>query len=426
MARRSLKIAAIFALAAGVVYSVTACAKRDVYLVSGHSTAGVGGSGGSTSVSPMDGGHVRPPSHLDSGKPSSTGGRSAVADSGEPDASEACVTTRTSQIPQPLGVYIIIDQSYSMLANWTEVSQGLQQFIAGSDELGGVSIGIQYYAISPSSSTQPYGDIVCQLKTYQTPDVQMKALPENQDALFNSIANHGPASLNTLLNTLSLALQFKYESPIDAAIGGAIQGARDWMMATSQDHAGEHPAAVVLLVTNGVASTTASPTCMPSTEKAGLAAEAGVMNGPSVPTYVLAVGGQNADLDHIALMGGTLAAYPVIKGGAGMSSADVLVNLIHIRQAFLPCDISISSTDPDLANGTLNVELDQPGMPRQRYGRVASVMDCSNTANPGEWYVDTTATETKVRLCRTTCESARARPDATLDIVHGCKTTVIQ
>jgi hypothetical protein len=363
----------------------------------------------------------KPAHHEDAGVVRATGGArgTRAPDAAPYDAGDlACETTRTAQVPQQLGVYMLVDQSTAMLAQWAAVSNGLQTFIAGSDEaLGGVSIGIQYYAISPPlSGTPAYSDIVCLSQTYATPDVAINPLPMNQPPLFDSINLHGPTSLAQLLSKLSLLVQFKNESPIDTAILGAIAGARDWVNMAAT----EHRAAVVLLVTNGVASTTDSPNCMPSVEKAADAAESGVLNDPGVPTYVLAVGGPNTDLDQIAFKGGTNKAYPVTNG------TDVLTNLVQIRQAFLPCDVAVSVTDQDLISGKLNVELNDPSKPSPvRYGRVADVMACSSSASPGEWYVEGTGLDAKVRLCPSTCEAARAVPGANLDIVHGCKTTVV-
>ncbi|HVW29327.1 MAG TPA: hypothetical protein VHC69_28365 [Polyangiaceae bacterium] len=410
MARRSLS-----ALALGAALFASACETRSVFLVPRATESG--GGGGATVIHVGDAGRAKPP-HKDAGVMPASGGSSSAPDSGptEDSGDLACVTTRAPQVPQPLGVYMIIDQSYAMLAQWAAVSAGLQTFISGSDELGGVSIGIQYYAISPPASATPaYSDIVCLPETYETPDVPMAALPMNQQPLLDSINLHGPTSLAQLLSKLSLLVQFKNESPIDAAILGATQRARDWVT----ENGSQNPAAVVLLVTNGVASSTDSPNCMPSVEKAALAAEAGLINGPSVSTYVLAVGGPNSDLDQIAMNGGTSHAYPVTSG------SDVLTNLIQIRQAFLPCDVTVSVTDQDLAQNKLNVELREAGKSPVRYGRVASADACSASASPGEWYVEGTGADTKVRLCPSTCEAVRLLPDATLDVVHGCKTTVI-
>jgi len=407
----------VLALAAAAAVGLGACETRSVFLVPRASV----GAGGASIIHVGDAG-AKHPLHGDAG----AGGASAGS-GGKPakdatvptlDAGDvSCVATRNQQIPQPLGVYVVIDQSNAMLQQWDMVSAGLQDFIRGSDELGGISVGIQYYALSPRPAPPSYLDIVCKWDSYETPDVQIGLLPTNQQPLLDSIAIHGPLSLTQLISKLSLTLSLVSESPIDAAIQGAVQGARDWLK--KPENVGKQPAAAVLLVTNGVASALNSPNCMPTAEKAANAALTGSSSDPVVPTYVLGVGGPNEDLNHIAYAGGTNAAYPVTAG------ADVLANLLNIRQAFLPCDVSISATDQDLTGGKLNVELDEAGKTPERYGRVENALACSPVAPPGEWYVEGTGSDAKVRLCPSTCDAVHRVKDATLDVVHGCQTTFI-
>jgi hypothetical protein len=277
-------------------------------------------------------------------------------------------------------------------------------------------MGIQYYALSPVLlPAEPYLSTVCMPESYVTPDVAIDPLPMNQQKLLDSINIHGPTSLKQLFDKLTLT--FANESPIDSALQGAIEGARKW----ATDNASLHPAAAVLLVTNGIAKNTDSPTCLPTREKAMAAAAAGLTGKPSIPTYVLGVGGPSSDLNDIAFSGGTDSAYPVANGG------NVLDALIKIRQVVLPCDVTVSpSEEEELGRGVLNVDLQPPNESPSRYGRVKSVSDCSEMPSRGEWYVEGTGTETKVRLCPSTCEAARNVPKATLDVVHGCPTTYIQ
>lgn len=404
--------------------SLVACATRDVFLVPRGMSGG--GAGGQITVLPRHDGGPKPPHHVESGTPPPDAD-SPETDSGDaPDVgSTACETTRTAQSPQPLGVYVLVDQSYAMLTQWDAVSAALKTFIGGGDELGGVSMGIQYYALSPVLlPAEPYLSTVCKSESYVTPDVDILPLPMNQQPLLDSITIHGPTSLKQLFDKLTLT--FANESPIDSALQGAIEGARDWAV----QYASMRPAAAVLLVTNGIAKDTESPTCLPTREKAMAAAAAGLAGKPSIKTYVLGVGGPSSDLNDIAFSGGTDKAYAVTSGvntgGAGTES-DVLNELIKIRQVVLPCDVTVSpSEEEELGRGVLNVDLKPPTEPTSRYGRVKSVSDCSEMPSRGEWYVEGTGTQTKVRLCPSTCEAARNVAGATLDVVHGCPTTYIQ
>jgi hypothetical protein len=406
----------------------TACETRDVFLVPKGVSAGTGGN---IIVLPgADGGKKRP-AHADS---SMEPDASPEADSGADATSMACETTRNPQVPQPLGVYVLVDQSYAMLSQWDSVSAALKTFIGGGDELGGVSMGIQYYAISPPPPippvppdppvlTEPYLTMACKSDSYVDPDVDILPLPMNQDAIIGSLTDHGPTSLKQFLDKLGLTLTFAAtESPIDAAIQGAIEGARTWASNWTKDHPMSNPAAAVLLVTNQIATATESPTCMPTREKAMAAAAAGFSGNPSIPTYVLAVGGPSSDLNDIAFHGGTNSAHAVTNG------VTLLDALIGIRKVVLPCDVKLSaSEEQELAQGKLNVDLHDPNTgSSSRYGRVENALDCSETPGRGEWYVEGPGQDTKVKLCPSTCEAARRLLKATLDVVHGCPTTYIR
>jgi hypothetical protein len=304
-----------------------------------------------------------------------------------------------------------------MLQQWQSVSDALQMFITESSELGGVSVGIQYYEMDPQPPPADlYVDTVCKWESYQVPNVMIGALPMNRDPLLASIMDHGPLSLKTLFNNLTISLMFLSESPIDAALQGAVQGARDW----ATMNAAIHPAAAVLLVTNRVPTAADSMKCMPSRDKAMAAAATGLVMAPLVPTYVLGIGPKNPDLDAIAQAGGTEMSY------TAPLADDVLNALLSIRQKVLPCDVTVSVSEQDLAQNKLNVELSAPGKPSERYGRVKTVADCSATSGRGEWYVEGSGADARVLLCPVTCEAARMVDNATLDVVHGCPTTLIQ
>lgn len=327
----------------------------------------------------------------------------------------ACETQRTQQVPQPLGVYILVDQSNAMLQQWDSVSGALKSFISESHELGAVSIGIQYYALSPQPfPAEPYLSTVCDWQSYKLPDVAIAPLPMTRDLIQASLTNHGPTSLAQLFSKLSLALSLVDESPVDAALHGAIEGARDWVNA----NAAAQPAAAVLLVTTSIAVPPASPNCMPTREKAMASASAGITGFPPVRTYVLAVGGPNSDLNDIAFAGGTDQAFAVSNG------MGVLDALLNFRETVLPCDVAISQNEQELAAGKVNVELAPPGQTPERYGRVKSVGDCSTAPPHGEWYVEGTGPTATVHLCPSTCAAARSVPGAKLDVVLGCQTTV--
>lgn len=390
MALERLTLAGAIAVAS----SFWTCDTRTVYLVPiGASLSGAGGkvavdSGGASgsggaNVLPMDEGGV-----LDSGRP-------------------ACEKQRYPEEPQPLGVYIMVDQSTAMKSQWTSVSNALQQFIRESAQLGKVSVGIQYYALDIDAP--PFGtylNVVCQPSVYSTPRIAIAPLPGNTSALLDSIKAHDPTVFDALLQGIGL---LPTESPVDSALRGAISGARAW---TDSDGGGP-PKAVVLLVTNGIPDATASPLCKPTVANAVAAAANGL---PGISTYVLDVGPPNADLDAIAKAGGTDHAYTAANG------TDVPAALQSIREVALPCDVAVpvDAATSDL----LNVELSRPGM-KEPFGKVDGSANCSDASRKDEWYSAGSGAAATVRLCPSTCAYARSIKEATLDVVLGCKTKLI-
>jgi hypothetical protein len=379
------------------------CSTRDVYLVAAFSA-----SPRDASVTPLaEAGPVVPPP-----RDAATIGFDAASDDG---GRSRCETTRTHEQPQPLGIYMMVDQSTAMLAKWGSVASGLQSFLNKSNALGKVSAGIQYYALSPTSlGLQAYSTVVCQSDQYVIPDVPLATLPGNQLALVASITNHGPSALSQLLIAFSFGVAFASESPADGALKGAIQGARAWAAA----NAGEQARASVLLVTPGLPAANPQALCHPTLQATVAVAAEGVSGSPSVSTYVLALDGPSPDLDAIAAAGGTRASYPVTGG------SDVLAALESIRVVALPCDVAVDPTQ--LLGAKLNVEIDAPFAPRLHLGRVRSASACDPSLSAGQWYADSAASSGKLRLCPRTCESARALPGATLDVVLGCPTIVLK
>jgi hypothetical protein len=377
---------------------VVGCETRDVYLVPFgsplHVDAGHHGSGGAS------------PS-LDAGRRPHDSGVMFPPDSGRP----ACETSRYPEVPQALGVYVMVDQSSTMNPVWGAVSDALSQFIQQSGTLGEVSVGIKYYALSPGELEpgQIYQDVVCLSDSYRIPSVAIGLLPNNGAALITSIANHRPSDLSAFLRSIFLNFDIV---PTDAALTGAIAGAREWVTGNATSHA----KSVVLLVTTGVP--TVSALCQPSLEAAKLAAANGFQQAPSVPTYVLDVGAPNADLDAIAQEGGTDHAY------SAANNADMLTALQSIRELALPCEIDVSAHTASLDR--LNVEL-STDQGSTRFSRLGAGQTACDASRVDQWYLEEADTSATVRLCPNTCVNARSVQSlspATLDVVLGCRTTV--
>ncbi|HVU02193.1 MAG TPA: hypothetical protein VHE30_10585 [Polyangiaceae bacterium] len=320
----------------------------------------------------------------------------------------SCETSRYPEEPQPLGVYIMIDQSSAMGFLWPTVTGALSEFIQQSGALGKVSVGIKFFALSSADvePTQNYLDVVCQSSAYESPIVGIAPLPAAAPALLDAISKHQPSLLSAFFQTLGLAADIV---PTDAALAGAVTGAASWVT----QNAAARPKAVVLLVTNGIP--TSSIQCLPTLDTVESAAANGFTGQPSVPTYVLDVGTEHTQLNGVANAGGTDHAY------SAQSNADMLVALQSIRERALPCEIDVGAYADSLDK--LNVEL-STGDGSTRFSKLPDGQSTCDPNRNDEWYLEGTGPEARVRLCANTCVHARSVTDATIDVVLGCRTTV--
>lgn len=371
------------------------CGTREVFLVPAGSTEDASLSMREASTLAPEA-HTEPPEVGPSLKPR---GRDAG------DSGPRCETDRYHEVTQPLGVYLMVDQSSPMHDRWDSVVAALKEFITESGQLTDVSMGIQYYAISPTSSTQAFSDwqrIECDSATYAAPDVPIDPLPDNQPALFTSLGAHNPSKVWPPVLPLGIL-----DSPYNLALQGAISALRTWSKSQTK------PKLAAVLVTDGLLNF--SCPLAPSVETPQIA-EGGVSGTPSVVTYVLGVGDRTDSLNAIASAGGTDHAYLVASTAA---PADILAQLKDIRDVALPCEISVDQAH--LTQGDVNVELTVQGT-SETLSRVNGSSDCTTASTPKQWFAESPDAGGKVALCSAACTSIRTIKNATLDVVYGCPT----
>jgi len=409
--RRAVALGRIGAAASSAAFAAAmlgSCGTRDVYLV---------GSGVSME-------------HRDSGGDGRDAGQADVVtpprrnEAGADVGPVTCETRRDPEQLKPLGVYLMVDQSLAMLAFWSGVSTALQQFVADSEGLGQISVGLQYFPLPPTSSDPASS---CEFLQYATPDARIDDPSGNMSLLADSLARHGP----------SLQQLFLHDRPADAALRGAIVGDRSWILQAPA----EERVAIALLVTTPLPSSSDPPdllaTCHPTFEdvipvaRAGIegwpvasVADAGLPDAgpgrlPAVPTYVLGIGtASDPGLDTIATAGGTVSAYD-----AGVSDSKAILDALRaIRQSALPCDVAVSPGD--ILSTDINLELSKPDGSRETLYRVPSAADCGGQGEVvrGQWYPEDRGRGPRARLCPTTCAEARAMQGSTVDVVIGCPT----
>lgn len=396
-------------LAAGlaVTLGVGACSTRDVFLIPGRAA-----------IVPPDSGTGVPEASAD------TGIRDAIVS----DVDLGCAVDRYPVAPEPLGIYILVDQSSSMALVWPAVVQALTEFILVISQREKTSAGLEFF---PNLDGEPIDALtVCQPSAYTAMDVPMSLLPGNASALVDSLGRHGPDVLAQQYTGLAAAQLLLVDGPVSAAVTGAIQAIRAWETV----HAAEGGRGVLVLVTDTI-PILSSPACLATLDLTIAAAAEGYSGFPSVLTYVLGVQSLATELNVVAEAGGTFAAHLAESTAA----ADIGRELGAVQGYGLPCEVTV---DPQwLTSGLVNVdvlgqwgrrrltralgpEVCVPGASDARADASGAALDGSpipldGSAGSASWYA---ADPNRVVLCPAACAATRADGASALEVIYGCPT----
>ncbi len=340
-----------------------------------------------------------------------------------PDGGCAGTATKAQQLP--LDIYIMLDQSGSMLdtvagggTKWDAVTAALKTFLQ-QPGLGGISVGIQYFGVPPGGGTQSCNCVVdsdcmpgdfcdfgicfsceiagdsCDAADYAKPDVEIAALPGASSALVNSINAHSP-------NT---------STPTSAALQGAVDHAKAW--------ASSHPGDVVI----DILATDGDPTeCDIDLGNIDAIAAAGASGTPKVLTFVIGVGSSLGALNGIAAAGGTGQAF--IVDTSQNVNMQFLAALNAIRGTALGCNYSIpvpQNGTPDFTAVNVQYTPGGGGMP-EIIPQVADKAHCPSSGDA--WYYDNALAPMQILLCDSTCNTLSKDSTGEVDVVLGCKTVV--
>jgi hypothetical protein len=236
--------------------------------------------------------------------------------------------------------------------------------------------------------------VSCNASDYETPVVPISPLPDAADLLSAKLDEQEP----------------DFGTPTTPSIQGALNHARAWASA----HVGKRMALV--FATDGEPAGCSSSNN--TIDTAAAAAKAAFEAVPSIPTYVIGIGPQLANLNQLAQQGGTGAAY-IITPGADVAKqfADAL-NAVRSRTAtcnyVLPKNKNI---DPRKVNVRLGLGMSAP----VSLAQVAGLDKCDAL---GGWYYDDPVTPTLISLCPATCEAVKAAGGSSVQVLLGCNTIV--
>jgi von Willebrand factor type A domain len=373
-----------------------------------------GGNGSDKGASSSTGG-------LNIGNPS--GGNNGLGGSGNgvvisPD--DACATGTANASLAGVNMFVMFDRSTSMNdatdmndrnspSRWTAASKALDAFFASTDAAG-LKLALRFFPHDvPAAGCSQNG---CNVAACAAPLVDLGTLmPEpapadaHEKALIDATAGATPAARAGGNGGGMMS----GGTPISAALGGALQ----WAKAQHIKTPGENT--VVVLVTDGQPN--GCDEDIPTI--AALASAALAADGTR--TYAIGLtGSQEADMDQIAMAGGTTKGIFVADGAN--TTQDLVAALGGIRGAILDCDFPMPTPTKDtgVEPSLINVNFTPSSGAKSTLTQVANEAGCATTAG---WYYDNAINPSRIILCKSTCDTITADPMASLQILLGCPTS---
>ena len=315
---------------------------------------------------------------------SSGGGGGATGPNGF--IGQACATSNASGQAEPVSLVFMVDRSGSMKFNpqpnpkWDSVLAGLKAFFA-DQRSAGLSASTQVFP-------QFVGNDACNVGGYSSPLVAMTALPDAAGALGGSLDANGPNK--------------DFATPTVPALKGAV--------AQAQQVRAQGKKVAVVLVTDGEPNG-----CSSNVQSSATAAGAGL---PDIRTYVIGVGNQLANLNSIAVGGGSTKAVLISDATPAQITSDLVAALGEIRKQALSCDYALPAppSGEQLDTGKVNVQWTPSGAAARALDYNA---DCTGGAG---WHYDNPSAPARILICPQSCTEVLGNAQGKIDIIFGCKT----
>jgi hypothetical protein len=385
-------------------------------------TASAGTATNTGAVPAATGGSTGASGPLDLVDAAGTGGSAASGQAGN-GVGGGCAATFVQAKVKTLAMFLMLDQSKSMdnvvdqatnTTRWKAVTTAFASFV-NNPATADIPVGLQYFGLpldgaggtgggagtggagggfGPGPGPGPGLNVSCTASDYAEPEVPIAPLSSNAKAIIDSMAAHAPLTTTPTLP--------------------AIQGGVQFVAKYATDHPDNK--VVLVLATDGEPSG-----CDSSLDNVTMAAAAGLSGMPSVSTYVIGVGSNLANLDAIALAGGTQKAFLVSDANV---QQDLLMALTAIQGAIVPCEYSVPlpTNGMDLDFGKVNVQYTPTTGAPQILQKVTTPAECPASGN--FWYYDDNAAPTRILLCQNTCEQLTSVGAGKVEIVLDCKETV--
>jgi Mg-chelatase subunit ChlD len=286
---------------------------------------------------------------------------------------EVCDADSYSAERKRLDIYMVVDDSASMVPWWPFTLDAISQFLHDADSAG-IGVGLQFFGNQ------------CDPAFYANPRVPIAELPDAAPALemaFPALPLEGTAMV--------------------PALQGAVQYARDNMDAHRDSKT------VVLLVTDGL------PTeCNSNVPDVEAAAMMGLLGSPSVQTFVIGIGIDLTTLDGFAKAGGSDKAFSVEPG----SPAALVDALNAIRGQALPCDYALPTGDSSVDVMRVNLRHTSASGEVATIGWVSGPQAC-DPQHGGGWYFDDPSAPQRLIVCPDRCDQLK-QAGGEVQVLLGC------
>jgi len=367
----------------------------------------------------------------------------------------------TAATPEPIAIYIMLDNSGSMQDNnkWPDAVDAITMFVQSDPTAkgapwacvdkdgksvmppanlappgtGAVSVAIQYF--HPQGAGRRANE--CDGVVHRTPAVPMAPLPGNGPPIVSSLAATGPNG----------------DTPTVGALTGGTEFCSDYEMANPGKKC------VVVLVTDGQPNACGLSANCPNGGNNGDCVDpnsAGILvpiasnayKTNNVITFTMGMNGVTADgfalLDQIAVAGGSdctpmtpghetcditmggsqgfLDALNTIRKTVQVTSnSSMTVTTTTTQHTTLQCEWGIPPppTGQTFDKSKVNISFSD-GTTTQKLGNVANQAACA--AAMGGWYYDNPAAPTRILACPQTCSSVQASATAKVQVLLGCAT----
>jgi hypothetical protein len=264
-----------------------------------------------------------------------------------------------------------------------------------------MGVALQYF---PSGHDD---DVKCMPATYASPDVPMRALPNNAQPIADSIDAHYFTKAECCDNPEHDG------TPTRPAMEGVVEYLRGWV----KDHKGH--TGVVLLATDGEPSPVCDDNGIDEVSSV-IASAAGA--SPAIHTYVIGIGHEDK-LQDLAKAGDTGLDALIVDGTGKDTEKELLDALAKVRGQALPCDFALPQ-----GNGIdplkVNVQRSAKGKDPLMLVNVGNKAGCDG-ADRLAWYYDDPSQPGRIVLCPRTCDDATSDTTTRIQIVVGCATVML-